>query len=132
MGKYNFTEITFVDCTLVSLCRPSLKQSWRKLSLIGTRQRNSQKCSPSKVSRYTVYPSLPFGVIDITFKQLPSLFSKLLYQRRLLILKILYISFPDQYSALMALCAGKKESKGRVETARVLINRGAVVNSHDR
>ena len=38
----------------------------------------------------------------------------------------------DQYNALMALCAGKAESKGRVEAARVLINRGAVVNSHDR
>ena len=38
----------------------------------------------------------------------------------------------DQYNALMALCAGKAESKGRVEAARVLINRGAIVNSHDR
>ena len=38
----------------------------------------------------------------------------------------------DQYTALMALCASKTEFKGQTETARVLINRGAVVNSHDR
>ena len=38
----------------------------------------------------------------------------------------------DQYSPLMALCASKTESKGQIETARLLINRGAVVNSHDR
>ena len=47
-------------------------------------------------------------------------------------LNVSSISVSDQYSALMAVCAGKKESKGRVETARVLINKGAVVNSHDR
>ena len=32
----------------------------------------------------------------------------------------------------MALCASKTEFRGQVETARLLINRGAVVNSHDR
>ena len=38
----------------------------------------------------------------------------------------------DQYTALMALCARPAESKGQIKTARLLINRGAVVNSHDR
>ena len=47
---------TFADCSLVPCQRmPHPQISWRKISQTATKPRNSQRFSPSKVSRYTVY-----------------------------------------------------------------------------
>ena len=45
----DFAEKTFVDCSPVPLTVHGAFKHWRK------KQRNSQKFSPSKVSRYTVF-----------------------------------------------------------------------------
>ena len=54
-GKMEFCGENFGGLHACTYCVDrAFKQSRRKLSLMGTKQRNSQKISPSKVSCYTV------------------------------------------------------------------------------
>ena len=54
----------FYFCGLLALtayCPPSLETTrFRNLSLIGTKQHNLRKFSPSKINHYMVYFSIPF------------------------------------------------------------------------
>ena len=56
--------IALIDCSLIPpTVQRAFKLSWRKLLLIDTKQRNSQKLSLSKFSRYNMVEYLMLTIV---------------------------------------------------------------------
>ena len=65
VGKWNFTEKTFVDCSLVQpTVHQPFKQSQRKPSLISTKQQIRESFLPRKFPAIRCFPRLFVSVIS--------------------------------------------------------------------